>query len=988
MRFCAWVMAALVGVALVASLAVPLIVRGPVVRYLVGYETEQLCGSVSVRGGHFSLDLAPALIFGRSFTVTAVGVHVREPDGSDLFRAETLRARLRVRWRTWQLLVEGIDVADGAFRLFGRDNGQPPTVALKGVPSGGRSQCLAPGQGPQPQHPVRNAQLLDVPRLTLRNVSIALSFPMWAVMLDATEAHGTLRIVATSAGTEILFDARDVITNRGGTLAVGPRGGRLTPVVPFDHVEIRRVAVTDQAPQDLRLEVQNARTGRAALSGRAIFTNVFERSPGEVAAGMKLDARWAEVGHAMASSPGWSSVGRALAQLDATVNVSLHGSFGALAGSTRLVGKGLSVSARSLPRRRYELDLGFVDFDTRPLLFTRAQRALLRGRLNGQVFASARLGRTARDASVSIGALDLVLARDAVEGPRRVLVSHRGGAMSPGDLRLELGVAVLKSGVLRVEPLTVRWAGTTVSTDITAEGEPGSRALLLRARATPDSRIKVRGEVFLPPPLVKVRFEPARRFIFDPFTLKHVGGGALEASGTLGLSPSNPTDLSVAIVDYPLARVPGLDRARSIGREGAIGRLLAGRMNASFFITGPTVRPGLSGLLTLTKVRWAGQSLGDGRIDFRALRGGTRFEGALIDGLTIRGHLHQAAELGDTIEVRSSDVRLAPWLPRIVTATDPRVSGNLVWRPRSGSRPSATADLVVKGKGILLGVSARAKADEQGAKPVRTIEGSLSLRADGRELARSLGWAGIGSGTFRFSGTLRGTMAAPYVAGHARFDALTMRPPGFVGSVRVDGPLAVDDRSVSIGPLIARFESGGWLEILGPEGPGHLTLAPRLVPLRIKGADLIVRGSGVTTRRPVAGLKLQDAAVNLRLADAGKGDTLLLTGDAWLGHDTFRLSFNKKTKGPQAAAPSGTGPRIMRRVWADVRVNGPEDALKVRVQHLPDVTLGVHCHLVGLLSSPRVAGTIDGHDAYSRLALAASARLSGRDLRKCDLGGH
>jgi hypothetical protein len=985
LRISAWIMAALVGVALVGSLAVPFAVRGPVVRYLVGHATEHLCGSVSVRGGHVSLNLAPALILRRSFNVTAIGVHVREPDGSDLFRAEKVGARLRVGWRPRRLVVEGGEIADGAFRLFSRGKGQPSTVALSRVPSGGRAQCLAPPE--EPRRRAGHGQLLDVPRVTVRNVSIALSFPKWAVTLDSTDAEGTLRVVATPTGTNILFDARDVIANGGGSLRVGPRSRRLTPVVPFDHVELHRVAVTDQAPRNLLLEVQSARTGRAALSGRAIFTNVFKGSAHEIPAGMKLDIHWAGVGHAMARSPGWSSLGKGLVQLHADARASLQGPFRDLTGSARLVGNGLSMSARLLALRRYEVDLGFVDFDTSPLLFTRAERAVLTGRLNGHMSANAQLGRAARDASASIGALDLVLARQAGGGPRRVLVNHRGGAIMSGDLRLELGVVALKNRVLRVEPLVVRGSGTTVSTDLSAEREHDSRALLLTARATPHSRIKVRGETFLPPRLVKVRFEPARRFVFDPLTLKHMGGGDLEVSGPLGLSPSHPTDLTVAIVDYPLAHIPGLDRARAVGREGAIGRLLAGRLNASFFITGPTARPGLSGLLTLTKVQWAGQSLGDGRIEFHALRGGTRFEGRLIDGLTISGHVHHSAEPDDAIEVRPSNVRLAPWLPRMVAGTDLRVSGKLVWQPRRASRPLATSDLVVKGNGILARVSARANADEPGAKRV-LIEGSVSVRADGRELERSLGWGGTGSGTFRVAGTLWGPIASPHVAGQVQFDALTMRPPGFVGSVRVDGPLEVDDWNVSIGPLIARFESGGWLEILGPKGPGHLTLAPRLVPLRIKGSDVIVRASGLTTRRQVAGLKLKGAALNLRLADVGQGDTLRLTGDVWLGHDTFRLRFKKNKNGPAAAAPSGTGPRILRRIWSDVRVNGPEDAMKVRVPRLPDVTLGIHCHLVGPLSSPHVAGTIAGNDGYSRFALAASARLSGRDLRKCDFGSH
>ena len=114
---------------------------------------------------------------------------------------------------------------------------------------------------------------------TLRNVSVVLSFSVWAVSLDATDARVSLTSRGKGMETLNLFDVRDIDAKRGGLLRIGGVSHPLTPQVPFDRVKIARVAVEESAPQHLLLEVSEGRTAEAVLSGKALFTNIFGPEP-------------------------------------------------------------------------------------------------------------------------------------------------------------------------------------------------------------------------------------------------------------------------------------------------------------------------------------------------------------------------------------------------------------------------------------------------------------------------------------------------------------------------------------------------------------------------------------------------------------------------------------------------------------------------------------------------------------------------------------
>src|SRR5262249_19508590 len=130
----AWVLFSLCLLVILVAVGVPLIVRGRVLARLVEHESKDLCGTVRVDGGPVSLSLAPALISQRPFDVVLDGTRIREPDGNDLLRARTIRARLALRRNPWRVVVERLQVADGAWRLVAEGGDAPITQALRKIP--------------------------------------------------------------------------------------------------------------------------------------------------------------------------------------------------------------------------------------------------------------------------------------------------------------------------------------------------------------------------------------------------------------------------------------------------------------------------------------------------------------------------------------------------------------------------------------------------------------------------------------------------------------------------------------------------------------------------------------------------------------------------------------------------------------------------------------------------------------------------------------
>jgi hypothetical protein len=989
LRALGWAVVSLCALVVLAAFGVPLVVRGPVLAGLVEHASGHLlCGSIRLTGGHVSLNVVPALLLARPFEVVLEGADLREPNQSDLFNARTVRARMTLHRPAdgpIHLVVESLQVSDGGWRLHDEGVGQPLTQVFRRRPSGDRAACLRPpppaAQKP-PAPPAKLGPVLTVQSTRLQRMSVVLSFPMWEVDLDRADAHGTVELRNAPSGPQILFDVRDVHARRGGALRVGPRSAT-TPRFPFDNVDIPRVAVTADAPQHLLLTVAEGRTGDAVLSGHARFTNVFAPPASHLPAGMELDARWTNLGRPLEQNAAWRDVGKGLARQRTSLKTELNGPFETLTGYADLAGRDFSVRAGLLSEGRYKLNVRFDDLDTTPFV-PKGQRELLAGRLDGRVALSARIGGA--NPTASLDAIELALQRTTAGGlPGRWVVSRSFRARSADELRLDLGKVGLDGGTARIEAFRVSAPAAQFGGRLRAERQPASDELKLRLWSEPGARFAWQGETFLPPPLVAARVEPGRAVTIEPFSVQHVGGGAIDAGATL--RANGPAEIKLAVRAYPLARLPGLSHARAPGRPGTVGALLRGQLDAALALAGRPQRPSLSGTLALSRVQWAGQGLGGGRIDFTGLPGGTRFQGQLLDGIQLSGTLHPSPKADDAVTVALRDLALRPLLPPKLAPLDPRASGEISWS-RSGDE-IRVARLAVSARGAQANATGLLKLDRRDPR-ASPVSATVRARVDGRSLASALTPKLAGGGSANIDAALSGTIAAASIRGQAQLQGLTVSwPQSPFGTVRIDGPLRMDDRTLAIGPLQATFQSGGWVKISGVRGNGTVVMAQPGASLPVSAVDVTVQGSGITTAHPVAGLSLNGLALGVRLTQPN-ATALQAGGWIYLGHDFFQLKKGKEKPKPKSETgkpkPAPNAPSLADHIWTRLQIVGPEEAMTIGVPWVPDVTLDANCVIEGPLSAPHLAGSIEGSGLYSRVALTVADWFTSRDLRGCDLG--
>ena len=387
---------AVLGGLLLLATVLPLVVRGPVARWAVARGTANLCGKFEISGGHLGWAAVWQLLLGRSTELALENVRITGPDGKVVLAAERLETRLEVHTGPVRVILSNVLMVRGGWRLALPDNAVGSFDAFLGVPDEGRAGCLDPhakrtrkkGVGR-----VEPAGSIVIRNIEFEDVDVDLAFSVWELELARVNAAGTLAL--GGAGPPLQFEARDVIA-AGGALRIGRRGEAWTARVPFEAVAITDVGVTPAAPTDLRLDVAGADTGRAKLSGQAIFRNIFppgpnRRPPGP--AGLEVDARWTNFGGALTGlDASWRPEGAWAKHLDGDLRATINGPFNAMAGTLQVEGGGTRLKAQ-VAHGAADLSLAFAGVETGWMLDP-ALRPLLGGLLHGRFHATARLWPT------------------------------------------------------------------------------------------------------------------------------------------------------------------------------------------------------------------------------------------------------------------------------------------------------------------------------------------------------------------------------------------------------------------------------------------------------------------------------------------------------------------------------------------------------------------------------------------------------------------
>ncbi|MES1172128.1 MAG: hypothetical protein ABUL77_02735 [Bacteroidota bacterium] len=694
-----------------AALVLPFAAGPPLLRYVVARMTAPLCGSFHVDGGRLPWDTVPRLLRGRPVGVTLENVRILAADGGEVLAAAALSASVTVHRNPWRATLAETRLAHGRWALASAGGSTPGFIrAWSTVPAGAaRDACVA---RPPPRAPAARSQppaapgppasaapppppLLAIVALRLEAMDVELDFPAWGLRLGAVDTNGTLSIGRSA----VVFEANDAHAATGGLLRIGGSRDRWTTRVPFDRVDIKRVAITPDAPADVVLDVTSATTGGARLSGRATFKDVLavprthharhapappDRTPPppRPAPGLDLDARWTGADAALAQIdarwlPGWA---RALT-LGVDITTGLRGPFTKLAGEVGARLPGIHLAARLATNGALDVDLDLDDADTAPLT-NPALQPLLGGRLSGTLRLRALLAPTLADTVADIREADLRLSRTR-RGPfpREFQLSvgqarTRARPHSDDTLAVALAGARLARSTLRLDGIDARWATLRARGAVVADAagndvdarfsvDVGSLARLLpsfpvqgvtrfrlgmrgrfddmtaRVQFTAPALITLWSETFVLPATVTASLVSGDILTIDRFTVAHRGGGAVAASGRIVFD--GPVRAHADVSGYPLDGVPGLGLvplpALVAGgtAPASLGETLRGNLDATLDMTGSFDRLALDGQLTVRAARLAGRPLGDGTLRLRARADDIAFQGTLGDTVAFQG---------------------------------------------------------------------------------------------------------------------------------------------------------------------------------------------------------------------------------------------------------------------------------------------------------------------------------------------------------------
>lgn len=1030
LRGVAWVAGGLLAVAVAAAVLAPILVRGPSFAWLVGRVLPPVGGVVELGGGGLAADAVLAYLRGRPIGLTLERVRIVDPEGVEVFRSARVEAKVIVDRRGWRLIVDELRPGRGTWRFarmqkrngigflaaFQRPARTPPAPAA-GRDAGRATQRRGSAEA--------RAGGVTLRRVVFDGLDAEFDFPGWGLVLRDVAATGGLQAGVDAAGPSFGFEVRDVHARGGGRLRV--LGGDRAVSLPFAAARLARIGTFSDAPADLVLEVDEARTGTSRLRGKAVFGGLFRLRRGGPAPGMKIDAVWERAADGLGAALS-SRFGGKLAitgddvRVEATLGATFAGRAPASKARLRVDGlglryRGMQVEGVRLAARaggqpayvvvdelsarrpgegslkaigkldadgRVEGTVTFADFVTDSALPGYA-RPLLGGRLDGWIRAEGDLRRR----SMALGGLDLRLERTR-RGPlpRRVrfrgsaararrdeaVVLVRGLGVSEGQVQIDRLATDLFGGVVSLRGGVVRRLPGPPRIDLTLD----ARRVDL-ARALPEAGV---GGVVT--------------------VLARARGGADDLTVDLGFHRGS--ELAVAGGRYELparvrARVRGdelvlpalrlerigggsleahgsivLDRTLMLGvivRDHPLSVLgawtrdarLAGSVGGELRLTGAPARPDLQGSLALSRITMAGVPLGDASLTMGANGG---------DGSgRLEADLFGQARLAGRLDVSGSRALLDATL--VGTATNLKLLGQAArggWAATLDGRLSLDlARPVLRAMRLGATGSVDAKLSARGERGRAVVEGSVSVVEPVRLVAPGWGMpVSLSSGVVALTGD--------------RLDAraLTMAVDG--ARLRVDGHAEVKrGRSPRLGTMDLTLDGEVDAALLARQVRGVVTAARGALRVkgRLVGQPESPRIDGQIELGKVE-LQVRGEPSPVRIS----GGRVVVTGRELSLHDIVAVPPHGGTvtigggKQPGRITLDRLQPLVLGPM--DVPIEGQRIALQLPGLRVDDANFAVRLRGEGGAKAPSLAGTVRleaGRFSPTRTAPAESRASAG-----------
>ncbi len=479
-------------VALVATavLGASVVLQGPRLGAIIQAALPQNRGKLLIGGVVWSLRALGDLITDAPSPIGLDGLKIIDPEGTVVLDVPHLEARVKLRTllagsfsihdlkvgkATWRFAK--MNESDGIGFIAALEPKQPPRPSPSTVPEGAPK---APGS------------FFHIVNADLGDLNVIFDFPgAWGLELRHARVSASLLQSGVDPKHPIFgFDAGPIIAEGGGWLRIMDDN-----LLPFDKVVINRVATTREHPDDIFLDLREARTGKTSLVGKGAFTGIYGATS---IPGADLHVEFHDATDAFNQVVAGKKIeGLTLSGEDATAVADLRDTFAKLKvtarfggldvayGAYRALGVGFGLSfdgdAMKIVARDFSLsapgggrlvlgatfdankaklvaDVKVEDFTTDSYLPAEA-REIAGGHLKGKLHADADLGPTGQ--SVALRGLDLTLERRNAKGLPRAIRVHGEATASPSRFKttglfVEVGGATAQaSGEVKLARQTV-----------------------------------------------------------------------------------------------------------------------------------------------------------------------------------------------------------------------------------------------------------------------------------------------------------------------------------------------------------------------------------------------------------------------------------------------------------------------------------------------------------------------------------------------------
>ena len=339
-----------------AILVAAVVLQGPRLAGLISGVLPKNRGKLEIGGITWSLRALADIVTDVPSPVGVDGLRIIDPEGVVVLDVPHLEARVKLRtliggsfsihelkigkamWRFAQM-KDSPGIGFIAALAAAPQPGAPPPEKKKKADKDGEAQ--GPGS------------LFEITGADIDEFNVLFDFPgSWGLELRRTRVHASLIQSTVDPKHPIFgFDAGPVIAEGGGWLRILDDN-----LLPFDKILINRVSTTQDRPDDIFLDLREAKTGASSLVGKGYFTGIY----GETSVpGIALHAEFHKAADAFNQVIAGKKIeGLGLAGDDARAVLDLNDTFAALKVAAQF--SGLEVA---YPPYR-ALDLGFrLGFD-------------------------------------------------------------------------------------------------------------------------------------------------------------------------------------------------------------------------------------------------------------------------------------------------------------------------------------------------------------------------------------------------------------------------------------------------------------------------------------------------------------------------------------------------------------------------------------------------------------------------------------------------